>query len=165
MQPTPKTLKHLPKGFTIISGGQTGADRAALDWAMEHGIPVSGWCPKYRLAEDGCVPAKYPLKEMDSPSYSERTEQNVRDSDATLLISLSPELTGGSKMTLQFAKQWSKPVLHVSKADLFPGVLLREFLRSNKARRLNVAGPRASTEPQVARFVQEVLDALLNAGL
>jgi hypothetical protein len=151
----------LPRGFTIISGGQTGVDRAALDWAIANGIPHGGWCPKYRLAEDGCIPVKYKLKEMDGTTYADRTEQNVRDSDGTLIISMDARLVGGSKLTAEFARKHRKPLLHVSKADLFPWALVAEFIRENKIRRLNVGGPRASTEPHVSRFVTTLLDAAL----
>ena len=81
----------------IISGGQTGADRAALDWALSRKLPCGGWCPKGRKAEDGIIPKTYPLRESTSTSYLQRTEWNVRDSDGTVLFSVSPTLTGGSK--------------------------------------------------------------------
>jgi hypothetical protein len=74
-------MQNIPK---IVSGGQTGADRAALDWALSHQLPCGGWCPKGRKAEDGPIEAKYPLKESPSASYLQRTEWNVRDSDATV---------------------------------------------------------------------------------
>ena len=76
----------------IVSGGQTGADRAALDWALSHNLPCGGWCPKGRKAEDGTINPKYPLKESSSASYLQRTECNVRDSDATVLFSIAPQL-------------------------------------------------------------------------
>ena len=88
------------KSITIVSGGQTGADRAALDWALTHGVECGGWCPKGRKAEDGPIDAKYPLKETSSSSYLQRTEWNVRDSDATVLFSILPALSGGSKRTM-----------------------------------------------------------------
>lgn len=75
------------KLIKIVSGGQTGADRAALDWALAHGVPCGGWCPKGRKAEDGPIDLKYPLKETPSSSYIQRTEWNVRDSDATVVFS------------------------------------------------------------------------------
>jgi Circularly permutated YpsA SLOG family len=83
-------MQNIPK---IISGGQTGADRSTLDWALSHKLPCGGWCPKGRKAEDGPIDSKYPLRESPSASYLQRTEWNVRDSDAS---SLASELTGGS---------------------------------------------------------------------
>ena len=97
----------------IVSGGQTGADRAALDWALSHNLPCGGWCPKGRKAEDGTIDPKYPLKESSSASYLQRTEWNVRDSDATVLFSIAPSLGGGSKKTVEFAKKHNKPCLHL----------------------------------------------------
>ncbi len=91
----------------IISGGQTGADRAALDVAIKLEIPHGGWIPKGRIAEDGPLPEKYQLKEMSSPNYKIRTEQNVIDSDGPLIIS-HDDLTGGSAVTQKFAKKHKK---------------------------------------------------------
>jgi len=95
-------MKPIPK---IVSGGQTGADRAALDWALEHNVPSAGWCPKGRKAEDGPIDPKYPLKEMPSAAYLQRTEWNVRDSDVSVLFSIQPTLSGGSKRTMEFARE------------------------------------------------------------
>jgi hypothetical protein len=103
-------MKSIPK---IVSGGQTGADRAALDWALEHGLTCGGWCPKGRKAEDGVIEAKYPLKESSSSSYPQRTEWNVRDSDGTVVFSLAPKLTGGSLKTVEFARKHNKHWIHV----------------------------------------------------
>src|SRR5246127_3342882 len=103
-------MKPIPK---IISGGQTGADRAALDLALEHNVPCGGWCPKGRKAEDGPIDSKYPLKETPSPPYLQRTEWNVRDSDATVLFSIEPTLTGGSLRTMEFAQKHGKPHVHL----------------------------------------------------
>src|SRR5688572_80983 len=97
----------------IISGGQTGADQAALDFALEHGIPHGGWCPKGRLSEDGCIPEKYQLREMPTDAYPARTEKNVLDSDGTVIISISPRLSRGSLLTLKKAQEHGKPVLHL----------------------------------------------------
>src|SRR5678816_2125621 len=94
--------------LTIISGGQTGADRAALDFALAHGLPHGGWCPKGRLAEDGTIPACYHLTEMPTSDYPARTAKNVQESDGTVIISLAPNLTGGSLLTLELARQHAK---------------------------------------------------------
>src|SRR6202011_5716034 len=92
-------LHHSSFPIRIVSGGQTGADRAALDWALQHNVPCGGWCPKGRKAEDGPINPKYPLKESSSVCYLQRTEWNVRDSDGTVLFSIAPILGGGSKKT------------------------------------------------------------------
>lgn len=147
----------------IVSGGQTGADRAALDWAMEHGIPHGGWCPAGRLAEDGTIPARYKLDEMpDGGGYRRRTKANVRDSDATLIVSIEPALTGGSKETALFARRLAKPWLHVHPQMEWEAAL-RDWLSSVPIRTLNVAGPRESGAPEVASFTWRVLDELLRA--
>ena len=103
--------KRNPMLEKIVSEGQTGADRAALDFAIKHGIPHRGRVPKGRLAEDGPLADRYELKEMPSDSYPARTEQNVIDSDGTLIISHGP-LTGGSDYTREKAKKHKKPCLH-----------------------------------------------------
>jgi hypothetical protein len=97
----------------VVSGGQTGADRAALDWALARGVPHGGWCPVGRITEDGTIPPRYQLTEMpDGGGYRQRTRANVRDADATLILSIAPELTGGSRQTMIFARQLAKPWLH-----------------------------------------------------
>src|SRR5690348_8169358 len=130
----------------IVSGGQTGADRAALDWAIEHDVPHGGWCPAGRRAEDGSLDLRYRLSETESKSYRSRTVRNVRDSDATLIVNLG-ELEGGSRETLRIAEQRGKPV-RVVQLDSSPGdeliADLRAWLLDNTVRVLNVAGPRES---------------------
>src|SRR5687768_13883443 len=102
--------------FTIISGGQTGADRAALDWAIRHKIPHSGYCPKGRLAEDGVIPMCYDLVELSTKSYPLRTEKNVLDSGGTVIFTVSRTLSGGSKLTAELARKHGKPSLHLHKS-------------------------------------------------
>lgn len=144
----------------IISGGQTGADRAALDWAIESRIPHGGWCPKGRRAEDGVIPERYELQETPRCNYLQRTKWNVRDSDATLIVTLTRELTGGTLLTDQYARRMARPCLHV-----FPGdgwrERLKEFLETNRIQTLNVAGPRSSSAPDIDHFVHEVLTEAL----
>lgn len=142
----------------IVSGGQTGADRAALDWAIEHNIPHGGWCPKGRKAEDGSISEHYQLQEMDTAAYLRRTEQNVIDSEGTVIFSLKPVLTGGSKRTAGFVRKHHKPLLHVHAATEDAGAALRSFVSRHQINILNVAGPRATTEPEVSGFVKRVLD-------
>jgi len=114
----------------IVSGGQTGADRAALDWAIGRGLEHGGWCPRGRRAEDGAVPLQYRLTETPTERWEQRTEWNVRDSDATLIITVSETLTGGSLRTLELARTLGKPYLHLSRrldGDL-AGPKLRRFV-------------------------------------
>ena len=146
--------------LNIVSGGQTGADRAALDFAIEHGIPHGGWCPKGRLAEDGPIDAVYELKETPNADYVQRTEWNARDSDGTVVFSIGETLTGGSKMTVGFARRYGRPVLHLSRngGPASPEMALRRFIDDHGINVLNVAGTRASEEPEVGAFVKEVLD-------
>lgn len=144
----------------VVSGGQTGADRAALDWAIKRGIPYGGWCPQGRKAEDGTIDQRYRLVETPSDDYSQRTEWNVRDSDATAVFSILRELHGGSLLTIKLAEQYNKPVIHLCKEDEQSNQAqeLRSFIENFRINILNVAGPRASDEPGVYQFVSSVLD-------
>ena len=144
----------------IISGGQTGADRAALDWAIEHGIPHGGRCPAGRKSEDGPINPRYKLRETPSSGYVQRTEWNVRDSDGTVVFSIAPVLTGGSQKTIELAHKHHKPVIHISRdgGPASPAQALLRFIQDNKIKVLNVAGPRSSKEPEVGAFVKEVLE-------
>lgn len=147
----------------IMSGGQTGADRAALDFAIVHVIPHGGWCPRGRKCEDGVIPPRFGLRETPSTGYSQRTEWNVRDSDGTVIFTVADRLAGGSRKTAQFACKLGKPWLHLSAER--PGVdyaaLLRWFVQRHQVKVLNVAGPRGSEEPTIAKFVASTLRAAL----
>jgi hypothetical protein len=92
----------------IVSGGQAGVDRAALDWAIARGIPHGGWCPAGRIAEDGMIPERYQLRETASPGYRERTRRNVEDSDGTLILNLG-ELDAGRSPPCNSPKAWASP--------------------------------------------------------
>lgn len=143
----------------LISGGQSGVDRSALQWALDNGWEHGGWCPAGRLAEDGTIDARFVLKETPSSSYSQRTEWNVRDSDGTVLIARLPDLVGGTKLTSKFASKWSRPCLVVTeKTTDEPGKTLRDFVDKQWIETLNVAGPRESTEAGLEAFVRMVLD-------
>ena len=147
----------------IVSGGQTGADRAALDFAIKNNIPHGGWCPKGRLAEDGPISDKYNLTEMPTDSYKSRTEQNVIDSDGTVIISHGP-LTGGSKYTHKMAKKHRKPCLQIdlSNTKVYEaGTMIMLWIMGNKISVLNVAGPRASKNPNIYDQVMEILEHVL----
>jgi hypothetical protein len=148
----------------IVSGGQTGVDRAALDVAMELGIPCGGWCPKGRRAEDGCVPDRYPLQEASSPDYPVRTRLNVEDSDGTLILTAgSPK--GGTALTLKLARQLRKPFLWVDLArDANPSVL-RPWLRENHILILNIAGPREGESSGIYVQASSFLRKALTPGL
>jgi hypothetical protein len=150
----------------IVSGGQAGADRAALDFALAHHIPHGGWCPCGRWAEDGPIPPLYLLTETPSPDPAQRTEWNVRDSDGTLIVSIAPTLTGGSQLTAEFARQYRKPFLHLSrrKDGTAAAQKLFRFLRQNHIKVLNVAGPRLSNEPPIGRFVRTLLESTGGEG-
>jgi hypothetical protein len=148
----------------IISGGQTGADRAALATAIKLGVPHDGWCPRGRLAEDGIIHLSYQLRETPSADPVQRTEWNVRDSDATVIFSISPELSGGSAQTELFARRHQKPCLHISRERdaLQATEMLARFIAENRIEILNVAGPRHSEEPDLADFVSRTLQPVLN---
>ncbi|WP_090458223.1 putative molybdenum carrier protein [Nitrosospira sp. Nsp1] len=127
----------------IISGGQTGADRAALDWAIANDIGHGGWCPAGWRAEDGLVPDLYCLRETQQRNYRQRTQWNVRDSDATLIITPAAELTGGSLLTQEWAQKINRPCLHVYRCNEWRE-WIRIFFGTNSTSILNVAGPRSS---------------------
>lgn len=147
----------------IISGGQTGADRAALDFAIARGLPHGGWCPQGRSAEDGIIPARYGLIETPTADTTQRTEWNVRDADGTVIFTIAETLSGGSEKTAQFADQHQRPCLHLSRVTIGARSvkMLEEFLQTNSIRVLNVAGPRQSEEPEVNSYVRGVLEDLL----
>lgn len=142
----------------LVSGGQTGVDRAALDFARIRGRPHGGWCPRGRQAEDGIIPAEYKLRETPDDDPARRTEWNVRDSDGTVILSLIPTLSGGSALTAECARHQGRPCLHLTPAVNEPGRQLQEFVVRHGIRVLNVAGPRASEEPEAAAFAQRVLE-------
>ena len=145
----------------IVSGGQTGADRAALDWAIDNSIPHGGWCPKGRKAEDGEIDARYQLQESTSANYLQRTEWNVRDSTGTVIFTLRTELTGGSKKTADFAKKHKKPCLHISRSIYQPEVLIQKFIADHSIKVLNIAGSRESKEVGIHDWVKRLLDDAL----
>lgn len=147
----------------IISGGQTGADQAALDVAVELGIPHGGWIPKGRKTEDGVLSEKYQLQEMSTVSYAKRTEKNMFDSDGTLIFSHG-KLTGGSALTQKVAKQHKRPCLHVDLNRISASEAVGEiqsWLKQYNIEVLNMAGPRASEDPLIYEEVCEILRGVL----
>ena len=150
---------------TIYSGGQTGVDRAALDVALELGIPIGGHLPRGRKDENGDVlPDKYTgMQETDTDDVNVRTELNVQNSDATLILSHGL-LFGGSEYTEGMARKHGKPCLHIDfeKQDADRAVLLvRAWLSETQPRVLNVAGPRASNDPEIYSKAKCVLAGVL----
>lgn len=149
----------------IVSGGQTGADRAALDAAIALGIPHGGWAPLGREAEDGCLPSRYQLLEAPTAEPALRTELNVRDSDATLILAHGT-LRGGSALTRRLARQYGKPCLAINLERDSGDAALEQIVRwlaEHQPRVLNVAGPRASGDPRIYGAVHGLLLRLFDA--
>lgn len=147
----------------IISGGQTGADQAALDLAIEMGIPHGGWVPKGRKTENGRLPDKYRMKETNAIDYAQRTELNILDSDGTLLFS-NGKLKGGSALTKKLAAKHNKPCLHIDLDELseYKAVeIIKSWIDIRGIKILNVAGPRASESPRIYESLQSVLKSVL----
>lgn len=144
----------------ILSGGQTGVDRAALDVALELGIPFGGWCPKGRKAEDGEIDPRYPLKETTSPNYPQRTEKNIREADGTLILTKGP-VNGGTALTVKLAADFKKPHLIVDIYKKYDPAKVLEWGKANNIQVLNVAGPRESKIPGIhdrtVDFLKKVL--------
>jgi len=151
----------------IISGGQTGADQAALDIAIKMEIPHFGWVPKGRWAEDGRISDKYNLREMPTDIYADRTQQNVLDSDGTVILSHG-ELTGGSKLTQDLAKEYDRPCLHIDlniTPQFFAATRIYNWIMENNIEVLNVAGPRASNDPEIYKATLHILESALLLGM
>jgi hypothetical protein len=144
----------------VISGGQTGVDRAALDVAQELGVPCGGWCPRGRRAEDGPIPESYPLRETPSASYPERTAWNVRDSDGTLVVTRGRP-RGGTALTVSLARRAGKPVIVANLEGGANAAEIRAFLLEHRIRVLNVAGPRESEAPGIHDQAAALLGELL----
>jgi len=148
------------RNLKIISGGQTGVDRAALDVALTRGIECGGWCPAGRLDELGKIPERYPLKELKQGSLAERTMQNVRDSDGTVVI-YCDELRGGTKFTVQCCKQLDGPHVLIDGAKKSAdeaGAVIADFVRKQKINVLNIAGPRQSEWPDGYHYAFRALE-------
>jgi hypothetical protein len=144
----------------VVSGAQTGVDRAALDVALELEMPCGGWVPRGRLDETGRISERYPnLRETATEDWDQRTEANVRDSDGTLILSRGP-LTGGSAYTERTATRLGRPCLHVDLNEHEEAEAAKEihaWLESREIGVLNVAGPRASKDPGLYEIVRRVL--------
>jgi hypothetical protein len=154
--------RRATRSVTIVSGGQTGVDRAALDAALALGLSCGGWCPKGRRAEDGPIDPRYPLRETRSADYATRTRLNVRDSDATLALVREP-VSGGTALAVRLAWRFQRPLLVVdlNRARPSAAATVRRWIVENGIHVLNVAGPRESRAPgihtEAMRFLKRVL--------
>jgi hypothetical protein len=146
----------------MISGGQSGVDRAALDVAMQLRVPCGGWCPKGRLAEDGTIPDRYPLQETPSALHAQRTEWNVRDSDGTLVLTLG-QPTEGTAFTIAVTKRLGKPCLVLDLARTPEISAVQSWATQYGLQTLNVAGPRESKCPGIYQTASALLRKLLEA--
>ena len=147
----------------IISGGQTGVDRAALDIALGHGIEFGGWCPTGRLDEFGRIPDCYPLKELENGGFTERTLQNIKDSDGTIII-YPGKLSGGTEQTVHFCAERRRPHELIDSSNVSTekaAQLIADFVLENKIDDLNVAGPRASEWPEGYDYAFRALEIFL----
>ena len=145
----------------VVSGGQTGVDRAALDVALKLGVPAGGWCPKGRKAEDGQLPLRYPLRETPSEEYRQRTEWNIRDSDGTLVLTRGVP-TEGTAYTIEVARKLGKPCLVLDLTEAPNESAVKDWADEHKVRVLNVAGPRESKCPGIHKQASQFLRAILS---
>ena len=144
----------------IVSGGQTGVDRAALDAAVLLGCASGGWCPRGRIAEDGRIPLDYPLMETTDAVYEQRTEWNVRDSDGTLVLTPHPP-TSGTAFTILKAREFGRPLFCIDPGSMPDVVSFREWIHRNGIHVLNIAGPRESAIPGIYERTVAILRQLL----
>jgi hypothetical protein len=149
--------------FSIVSGGQTGVDRGALDAALQAGVPCGGWCPADCMAEDGVIAACYGLLPLPQGGYAERTRRNVVDSDATLILYFG-EIEGGTALTADCCEKQGRPLLLINAQATKPEQAAegaRDFVVGNAVQRLNVAGPRASKEPAAHAYAIAAVSRML----
>ena len=149
----------------IISGGQTGVDRAALDVALKHGIDAGGWCPTGRLDEFGRIPDRYPVKELESGGFTERTLQNVKDSDGTVIV-YPGKLSGGTEQTARFCVEQQRPLKLIDSSNVSTekaAQLIADFVRANTIDVLNVAGPRQSEWAKGYDYTTSMLEVFVNS--
>ncbi len=159
-RPRPRGGDRSRPGLRVISGGQSGVDRAALDAALAAGMACGGWCPRGRRAEDGPIDRRYPLRETASPGYAERTLANVLAADATLVLTRGTP-SGGTALTVRLAREHARPCRVVDLRDPEPAAALAEWIARHRVAVLNVAGPRESSCPGIAASARRYLDELL----
>jgi hypothetical protein len=153
---------HKPE--IIVSGGQSGVDRGALDAALANGFPCGGWCPQGRQAEDGPIDTKYPLQELPGATYRDRTLQNVIDSDGTVIIYFGT-ISGGTLLTQQFCLEHKKAHLLIDAAQIMPAKaagMIKKFCIKNSISILNAAGPRASQASTAYSYTKQVFTIFLS---
>lgn len=144
----------------IISGGQTGVDRGALDAAIELGLEHGGWCPMGRIAEDQFIPTRYALRQTDSEKYADRTERNLLEADGTLIL-YRRELSGGTDLTRHLCTRHRRPLMLVDLEQAWESTAIRQWLLQHQIKTLNVAGPRESMSPGIAAQTRRVLVEVL----
>jgi hypothetical protein len=152
---------HLDR-MTFISGGQTGIDRAMLDFCLDYHLRCGGWCPGNRQAEDGIINPRYPVKELPGASYTQRTLANVRESDATVII-FHGEMTGGTLKSREFALGYHKPILMLNMQEVtveMAAAELGDFIQNHQPDTLNFSGPRKSEWEEGYRVCRSVLQRL-----
>jgi hypothetical protein len=151
------------KPLKIISGGQTGVDRAALDAALALGFPCGGWCPEGRIDEEGVIPERYPLKELKNGGYKQRTIRNLTEADGTLILYFS-DLEGGTEETARQCIKLGRPYKLIDGDEVSVARAIElsvAFVRSRAIHELNVAGPRASKTPRAYGYAFDVVTGLL----
>ena len=148
--------KSLPDAMVIISGGQTGVDRGALDAAIEWDIPHRGWCTKGRKAEDGRIPARYNMQEIDGWQYWKRTEKNILSSDGTLVFP-GKQKSKGTALTIRLAHRHGKPLAVINPYDPSAVETVRSWIANFNIREIKIAGPRESGAPGISLLTRNLL--------
>ena len=151
------------RNIKIISGGQSGVDRAALSFALENNIPCGGWCPKGRLAEDGPIDKKYPLKETNTTRYVVRTKLNVDEGDGTLIL-YTDKIGKGTRYTSKYAALRLKHLMMVNISENGQSEKVKNWLEKYDIETLNIAGPRESSSPGIYQLSLEFLEKVLKVG-